>query len=544
MRKMKHVMCALALLGVGAVYGVADKFVAAGWEFAGKDVDHVLARADAYDQTALDGCVLYLEAKGKDGLRLTSRNIIHQRAWQYDELAPLVPKYRELLAHKAFRHSFLNSYRAPTNRVAWTDDAMWAKVANNMRVEARFAKACGFRGLQMDPEDYHHQNQYVRCDKDTLPYAELAALARRRGRQVFEGVFAEFPDVTILSYWLLTMGNTYSACRDEKSLQAFLARSGVDLWVPFVEGIFDALPPTATLIDGCENAYNWRAESMQYLKAAIHTREVLGGLLSPENRDKYKLQLQMSFGTYLDGYSVITNGTWYMPPLEGSRVRRLAANLAQSTEAAGEFIWFWGEKRSWIGKDSWEAQLPGLNDLIYGLKNPHELGRRLRERMVRGELKALNDNVACLGTDPARVPKPYSSWQEIPKYKLRRGTFGCDLTMGHGDSSSLVAQNVERGCFTYSAHGHKPGAVFGLSFASKGEHVSVRIGWMREHRWDWSIQPLIVPITGAPDAQGWTVTDFSFAIPERADGFGIMFNVNQDPNEKCWYDDIAVIPAS
>ena len=535
-----------SLVGMQTAFANADKFVAAGWEFAGARVESLLARADAMDKTPIDGCVLYLEATGRDGKSITSRDIIHQPAWDYADLEPLVPKYRRLLAHKSFKHSFLNSYRAPRQRVAWTNDKEWAKIANNMRVASRFAKACGFIGLQMDPEDYHRQNQYLRRDEDGDSYEKVAALARRRGREVFSGVFEEFPDMKLLSYWLLSMGNTYMADVDNRHLREIMFRGGVDLWPHFVEGILDALPPTATLIDGLETAYNWRASRMQYVKAykAIHSD--LASVLSPENGRKYQGQIQASFGFYMDGYSVVTNGGWYMEPVNGSRVEHFRSNLAQATRCADEFIWLWGEKGSWTGlkgKPAWSELMPGLHDAMLSTKSPAEYGRILRERMETGELENLNTNSECRTARPGVVPKPYGTWQEHPKCNLRSGTLSCDNAVGHGDKSSLVAEGVQKGCFTYSVRDRKPGETFGISFCSRGRHVSAAVGWTKDGRWDWSITRAFIPISGEADADGWTRTDWCVTIPDGANGFGLMLNVGQDAGEKCWFDDIAVIPA-
>ena len=552
MRNMKTGVAVLAAMWGVVAFGRADKYLAGGWEFAGSGVDALLEKADAFDRTALDGLILYVEAKGTDGQHLTSRNIIHQRAWTDADLAPDIPKYRQLLAHKAFRHSFLNSYRAPTNRVAWTDDATWARVANNMRVLAKFAKACGFEGLQMDPEDYHKQNQYLRVETDGMDYETLAKLARKRGAEVFRGVFEEFPDAKLLSYWFLSMGNTHIADIHPKHLRELMFRGATDLWPHFVEGILDVLPRTATLIDGLETAYSWRASKMDYYTGSRAVHDGLAQLVSPENREKYRLQMQNSFGVYLDGYSNITNGGWYMEPVNGSRLNHLRNNLVQATDAADEYLWFWSERGSWTGAKNkilaktWESQLPGLDETLLLVKNPDVLGRRLRERMASGELKPLNGNVACVGTDPAKVPAPYDFWREHPKYHLRPGTFGCDLTQGDGDRSSLVAEGCQRGSFLIDSGDRrfKPGDVFGLSFSSKGRHLSVVIGWKKGGKWDWTIRRMFVPIGPNVTPDGWSRTDWSFAIPDGADGFGIMFNVGQDVGEKCWYDNIAVIPAT
>ena len=182
----------------------ARKFIASGWEFQYVDVDGLLARADEMDKAPIDGCMLYVQTEGRDGKRIASREIMQSPKWDWADLEPLVPKYRQLTAHKAFRHSFLDCFRAAKKRIPWTDDAEWARVAHNVRLIAKLAKAGGFTGLVMDTEDYHKQRQYYRLDSDGLPYEELVVLARKRGREIFSGVFKEFPDAKILSYWFLS----------------------------------------------------------------------------------------------------------------------------------------------------------------------------------------------------------------------------------------------------------------------------------------------------------------------------------------------------
>ena len=100
------------------------------------------------------------------------------------------------MKHKSFAYSFLDGYRAPKKRVAWNDDAAWDKIAHNIRILAKFAKDAGFVGLRIDPEDYHRQQQYRLIDSDGMSYEKAAELARSRGRQLFSGVFAVFPDAS------------------------------------------------------------------------------------------------------------------------------------------------------------------------------------------------------------------------------------------------------------------------------------------------------------------------------------------------------------
>lgn len=540
------VLLACVALCASTAWAGANKFIAAGWEFNEADADILLARADAMDETPVDGCILYLEAKGRDGTRITSREIMEQPAWDDADLLPLVPKYRQLLAHKSFRHSFLDCYRAPKKRLDWRDDAGWARVAHNVRILAKFAKACGFTGLRIDPEDYRRQRQYVRIDADGMQYEELSALARRRGRELFSGVFEEFPDAKILSYFLLSMDNIYIGEIEGGHLREFMLRAGFDLWPHFVDGMFDVLPPAATLIEGNESAYSYRAERMEYLKVANHVKNNLGGLLSPENRSKYKMQVQNSFGVYLDGYSVITNQNkfgYYMEPIGGSRTRHLAINLKQAAEAADEYIWFWGEKSCWTSKKrkTWKDLMAGLYEVLLAAKAPDALGRDLRLRMEAGELTNLVANSACCSTDTDKIPKPYWTWQDDPKMKFRQGAFGVDIGFGHGDKTSLVAEGVGKGCFVCNVGKRRSGEIVGISFCSKGNAL-VRVGWRNGGKWDWSIPTVFVPVTGKADAEGWIRTDWCVTVPDGADGFGLMLGARQCADEKTWFDDIMAIP--
>ena len=41
---------------------------------------------------------------------------------------------------------------------------------------------------------------------------------------------------------------------------------------------------------------------------------------------------------------------FYFPPLDGSRLRRLATNLAAARDAADEYVWVYGEQCNWWAK--------------------------------------------------------------------------------------------------------------------------------------------------------------------------------------------------
>ena len=539
---------AAAALAATSAFAGANKFIAAGWEFNDAGPDALLARADAMDETPMDGCVLYLSAIGRDGRKIGRHDVVDGPALDYADLAPQVPKYRKLLAHKSFRHSFLAAYEAPKNRVAWNDDATWARIAHNVRTVAKFAKACGFVGLRVDSEDYHGQRQYFRRDDDGMSYEELFAVARRRGRQVFSGVFEEFPDVRILGYYVLSEGDAYMGRVEGANLRDIMQRRGRDLWTPFIDGVYDAITPSAVMIDGTEQGYSYRAPRMDFFRASNQIHKNLGGLLSPENRAKYKAQTQNAFGLFLNSYCFVTNYHplgYYMEPVGGSRARHLGINLSQAVEAADEYVWFWGARSNWTsekGKPTWNDLILGLHDTLLAVKAPAEMGRVLRERMEAGQLVNANTNSACISHSSSVVPKPYWTWQESEKKGFRKGRLGCDLSYGRGDKCSLVAEGVEKGCFVCNVDDRRPGEIVGVSFRSKGRHIAAKIQWRKGDKWNFTIPRVLIPISGETDAEGWTRTDWCVIMPEEgADGFGLTLDVAQDAGEKTWFDDIIVI---
>lgn len=541
------IVAAVALAALSVRSG-ERKYIAFGWEFNSITPDQILQHIDQLDASGVDGIGVYVNTKRPDGSTMSSRGIIHEPAWSRDDFASVIPKYRAITAHPSCRESFLCSYRAPRTRVAWEDDASWARIAHNMRTVAWLAKAGGFVGLELDPEDYFRQNQYVRIAGER-PYAELAKLARQRGRETFAGVFAEHPTVKIISCWLLTMGRQYWGGSNLRQAM----ESSEDLWPHFVDGIFDALPPTATVIDGCENGYRFEADQFHFHKAATVMRTGLVDLLSPENRVKYRAQAQVSFGLYLDMYTNPEGNSYYFGPVDGSRLTHFERNLAAATEVADEYVWFWSEKHGFVhwadgvqrdkrlrGSPSWEEMLPGISDTIRVTKDPHGAVGKWRKAFAAGTLKAVNPFVTCDGPDSNRVVRAYSPWQEDAKYRKQQGTFGWDGTVGHGDTSSIYAEGVDKGCFTLYVKDLKPGSRYGLSFAAKGRSVTATVFWLRNGAWDWSFPGVSIPVE--PDNGAWRQGGGSIRVPLGADGFGLQLGVHQAPGERTWFDDIAAYP--
>ncbi|MBP5320094.1 MAG: hypothetical protein J6334_03825, partial [Kiritimatiellae bacterium] len=364
------------LAGVSLVWGAEKKYIGHGWDLLAVTPAEVLANAEAFDATALDGVTLCLKATGADGKRYAYSSILTDPAWSRDVFADQIPIFQQIVKHPALKESFLACFGAPNKRLAWRDDAAWATAANNLKVLAGLAKAGGLRGVLIDHEDYPLTRQFQRLPEDP-PYAEAAGLARKRGAEMMAAIGGAFPDVTVLSFWFLSMNRSLLNSDDPVTAAA----CANDLWPAFFNGMLDALPPGARLIDGDEHAYRYEAARNDFFISAWYQQNAALKLIAPENRIKYRTRMLTGFGLYLDMYINEEGAPWYFGPLNGSRLAHLEANVRQATKVATEYIWLYGEKAPWIrwrsiaaeryaDKPSWEDRLPGMTDALLGIKDP------------------------------------------------------------------------------------------------------------------------------------------------------------------------------
>lgn len=378
----------------------SPKTIATGWDIIRMTPERIVANADKLDRTPFDGVGFVLNSRDgwfdeyADPVRAMT-----DRVWDYSALEHYVPVFKEAVRHKSLRNSFLSVYFQPTKRVDWTDDAAWARFATNLRIMARLAKAGGLKGLILDTEDYWKVRQYEYFKKDGMDYDEVRALARRRGRETFSGVFEEFPDIHILSYWWLSINYDYAAANDPMAV----ARGIGDLLPAFTDGVLDVMPWTVRFLDGNEHTYHWRLDRSFNALHLSHQE-----LITPENRAKFRACLGASVGFYLDMYvnpEFHADGTrhgFYMGPTGGRRLNRFLDRYEDACFNSEEYIWLYGERRSCVDwgnfewckqyvaaytNGTWDAALPGFNEELSILKDPRgALLPRLRKMKFAGKL--------------------------------------------------------------------------------------------------------------------------------------------------------------
>ena len=361
------------------------KLLLHGWEFAvgGMTPEEIVAHADQFDALPSSGVAVYVVRNLPDGTQLHRNTVMDGAGWTRENVAPLVAPLREFAKHRGLRDSMLSFRCTTTNHLDWTDDAAWARAGDNLAVLAWLAKESGVKGLVVDCEEYNRKLQFTHryFKNQDPPYAVVAELARRRAREVFGKVFAVYPEVTILFYQFMTQHPRYQDFRDPQ----WKARDWSDLFPSFCNGVLDALPPTAKIVDGCENSgYGCctvkedRSRFGDFFKQAAYQMGGALALVAPENRRKYRAQTSVSFGMWLDGFLSTTNsaGMYYHGAVDGSRLKHFEKDFAQACQAADEYVWLWGERGRWIdwkpaekwksanSRIPWERQAPGLTETI------------------------------------------------------------------------------------------------------------------------------------------------------------------------------------
>lgn len=352
---MRSALAVLALALFAASAASAEpqrrKTIAIGHELYEVAVDDVLAAGSAFRQVPLDGIAIPLMLKVGDRTRASSRVTDAPEGWTAEALAGQIAAMRRVTPETGLTDNFIYAFRHPTKRIDWADGARWAQIAAALRVFAAACRDGGFKGFVIDPEDYARQGQFERRSTD-LPYDELAPLVRRRAGELFRGVFAEYPEITVFSYWLMSFNRDFAAAADPQAA----ARERGDLWPAFVNGLLDVAPLTAKLVDGCEHAYRFRADSNDFHVSASQQRRGIG-LVAPENRVKARAILQVGFGLWLGMYLKTEDRPytkdvqkWIFENPRPSRPGFLAANLSQALFAADEYVWLYtaSERTAWV----------------------------------------------------------------------------------------------------------------------------------------------------------------------------------------------------
>lgn len=431
-KKNRFVLAAMAVFACAAVCaaepvqtmpagGLDKKHIGLLFDVMKTTPSNVLANADKFVEHApyLDGVALSLNnviVPGEGGSVVTtglSEVMSGTVRWTRDSVKDQIPVLREIAKKPHLKESFLLFWMSPKycdTRLDWADDKAWANYAENMAVAAWVAKEGNMKGLMLDPEEYANAKQYNHTPADP-PYGECAKIARQRGREVFSRVFKEYPDIVLFTLWYFGRFRHYPEGVNRTNPVVYAEDRG-ELLHHFYNGILDAMPPGARIIDGCEH-YSLSATKYQYLFNANSISTAVMPFVAPENRNKYRAQVRVSNTHFLDMFAQTANpkSRWYHGPVNGSRLEHLRLNFEQSLLTADEYVWIYGEgsgklfnwEDGYFEKaKTWEENIPGMTETFMLLKDPERWAAMRREKLA-AEGKLVN---LLAETEPVKLENP------------------------------------------------------------------------------------------------------------------------------------------
>jgi hypothetical protein len=520
------------------------KLIELGWDIV--DTAYLRAHhAEMERSTPFDGSMIRVAGKTADGKPAHSEWGWDATPWDRASFQAAIDDLRACRFTR-FTDNFIRLNCSP-GKLDWADDVGWKTLADKAGILAWACKAGGLKGIALDPESYGERLfQYKAAGGRS--FAETAALARKRGAEVMRAIAAEHPAMTFLSLWLasLCMHAGRTAVPDD-----VLVSDSYGLWPAFLNGLLDAVPPEMALVDANENGYYIEGDA--YHRVASDMRSLTGpafALVAPDNRAKYRAQMQVGFGFYLDMYVNPAGNKYYRGPKEGgTRLDRLRDNLAAALAASDQYVWIYGEQSRWWGtldekrlKDTvgkgrtWEETLPGLTRALAAVRDPAAAARAEVEALRKeGKLVNLAKN-ADFAKKAGDLPVEFGTWQDDSS----KGRFAWDEAGG----GSGRMEDVANGCFIQK-HPAKPGETYYVEAAAKAEGAAIPTLTVRWQRTDgaWTRWDLDVTLTFGPaGADGWRRAGGAATVPDGA-GFLVILPGTKSPGGAecvCRFDNLGL----
>lgn len=530
---MKQILAALsAILLITGVLSAAEpgkKFIELGWDIPTTPFlrDHW---REMEAESPFDGVIYDLSVTASDGTVCSSQTLWSAKKWNPADFDSCIDDLNAC-AFTKFKSNFIRVNFHPAD-VRWDDDAAWSAICDKIKICVHVLKSTGGAGLSLDFESYGAA--LFRWNQDeTATFDEAKRLARKRGAELIAAT-GEYPNQTILCLWMNSINMAAGRRNDPDSI---LRSSGYGLLPAFIDGMLDALPPEMTLVDGCENGYY--IEGNDYDRTALDMILLNGPairLVSPENRGKYRAQVQAGFGFYLDMYSNPEGNRYYRGPLEGgTRMDRLERNLTAAWNAADEYVWIYGEQHRWWNLTGaarrWDDALPGLSFLIEKIKDPTAAALN-RLETLRAENRAVNllVNGDFSAAPPASgtVPAGWRFWQHED-----HPTGRCAAS----DGAALV-QNVTDGCLLQVIDVQPNEEYLAVVTVKRGDAApTLRLRWQTsDGAWTQVEKDMLV---GA-ESDSETVTLTAAArVPDGAGKIAVLLGVKdqKDESNDCRFDD-------
>ncbi len=318
-----------------------------GWDEP--DTTFMLKHVAQMEQTPFDGTVFHITYDKPDG----SPGRFGNECWGDRKFTPAELKRAtdelKRTPFKKFDQNFLRFNVLPSD-VDWFDD--FHAVMTNACLAARVARDGKCRGVLFDIEAYDKPLWDYRKQKyaSTRSWDQYAEQARDRGRSLMSAFEDGFGDNVVVF-----MTFAYSLPYEETNGDASKLRDvKYGLLKPFLDGMIQATRPGAKIIEGFENAYDYR-DAKEFSDAGQLVHEKLPVFAA--DAEKYHRAVSLGFGLWLDydwrkhGWDVTDFSKNYFTPAQ------FQVSVRGALETSDEFVWIYSETPRWWSENG-RVKLP------------------------------------------------------------------------------------------------------------------------------------------------------------------------------------------
>ncbi|UCH35887.1 MAG: hypothetical protein JSV65_05910 [Armatimonadota bacterium] len=327
---------------------IEKKIVEFGWDVP--DTAYLREHVRDMERLPFNGVVLRMYGT-RDGDKVDGYTVFRREAWQRDWFAQCAEDLRAT-DFRTFTDNFILMWTTP-GTPDWFSDDDWRAVCNNIGILAWVAREGGVKGICFDPEPYGEHTPWAYEEQPRAgeyTFDQYRAQARKRGAEFMRAIASEYPDITIL---MLFGGSIVGGALAQADPVEELATEGYGLLPFFIDGMLDALPDDALIVDGCEPGY-YMEERVAFLEAYRRMKQQVLAVISPENWDKYQTQVLAGFGLYPDRAWRDAGWGWHVddPSRNYYTPEEFKENLTNAVDVADRYVWVYTEALNWwTGKD-------------------------------------------------------------------------------------------------------------------------------------------------------------------------------------------------
>ena len=238
----------------------------------------VPAKVKGWQESGYDGLCFsissHADGSARDVLLSAAKSSMFFRWWclvkrTREEFVPEIEAFKSADWGRLTDNFILTQVRPFDGRCPdWFNDKDFEIILSNARLVARIAREIGFKGIVLDTEEYafaakgpwsypwsyslYRSDWYASCGHaEPLPFVEVAAKVRERGRQYAQALSEEFPDIVLL----VAAGFYEYPWQSCNRTGEGLSEVSMGLFPAFVDGVLVGLSDEALLVSLNEKTY-------------------------------------------------------------------------------------------------------------------------------------------------------------------------------------------------------------------------------------------------------------------------------------------------